>query len=185
LGWSSRRYAGQRSIEVGEHVIGDVETRGKAERGTSVHQDVRAPAFHCRLQQWHELRVDLLADIRLVALDLGLLALEFLRGGRFLLLERLDPLGERGIGLLTRQGSHCRLELLALRLELRGEGLAARVEGIDLRLERSRGGLAGITLATNSLQVDNGDLGGRHALCKRRRSQSGSRNQSGSNTILH
>ncbi len=128
LGRGRRADAGQRRIERGQNIVGDVECRREAKRRAGVHQDVRATALHRRLQQRDQLGVDLLADIGLVALDLGLLPLKLLSRSGFLLLEGLDPLTKSRIGLLAGKRCDRGLQLLALGLELGGQLLPPSVE---------------------------------------------------------
>ena len=81
LSRSGRCHGRQHAVERCQHIVGDVEARSGAKRGTGIHQDIRTAPLHRRLQQRDQLGVDLLADMGLVALDLVLLALKFLRSG--------------------------------------------------------------------------------------------------------
>src|SRR5687767_11478217 len=132
LGRGRSANAGQRRIERGQNIVGDVECRRGAKRRAGVHQGVRATALHRRLQQRDQLGVDLLADIGLVALDLGLLTLKLLSRSGFLLLEGLDPLTKGSVGFLAGKRGDRGLQLLALGLELGSQLLPPSVERSNL-----------------------------------------------------
>ena len=162
--------AGQRGVEAGQDVGGDVERRSGLQRSAGFDHQIRAAALHDLVDHRAEPGADLLQDVLLVALDLLLLAAQFLIGGVLLGLERADAGGQRRVGLLAVERVDRGLDRRCLRPAARSVSCCWRCPQCrDLALERGRGGPAGGAFAGHPVGIDDGDTRRRDSLRRRGR----------------